>query len=75
MKIKRNTSSLVITTTSDKAVKRLLERLNQEDLLPLKIQRNLHLATDAVIFSGETIYLVKPLIARLGFFPRLIVTL
>ncbi len=65
MKIKRNTSSLVITTTSDKAVKRLLERLNQEDLLPLKIQRNLHLATDAVIFSGETIYLVKPLIPRL----------
>lgn len=65
VKTRPSTLSMVRTTTSDNAVKRLLERLSQEKLLPLEIQRNLHLATDAVIFAGKTIYLVKPLIARL----------
>jgi hypothetical protein len=64
-KTRRSTYSIHRTITSDKGVHLLLERLSHEELLPMKIQGNLHLATDAVIRLGETIYLVKPLVARL----------
>jgi hypothetical protein len=65
VKMKHNRSSMFRTTTSDRAVKGLLERLSQEKLLPLEILHNFHLATDVVIHTGQAIYLVKPLIARL----------
>ncbi len=65
MKTKRNSLSKVQSSTNDRVVEELLKRLSEEKLLPLEVQRNLHLATDAVIRMGETIYIVKPLVARL----------
>ena len=62
---KRNRPSIVKATVSDRAVEGLLEHLSQKKLLPLEIQQNLHLATDAVIHSGDSVYLIKPLVARL----------
>ncbi len=58
-------SGKVDTTIDDKAVDQLLQLLREGQLLPLKVQRNLHLATDIVIRMDETIYIIKPLLSRL----------
>ena len=54
----------MVTASDSQLVNTLLTRLNQEGLLPLVLQRNLQLATDAVIRKGDVIYLVKPLLSR-----------
>lgn len=61
----QDANSSKISTVNDREVDKTLNYLRQNNLLPLKIQNNLYLATDVVIRSGETIYLVKPLIGRL----------
>jgi len=61
---KKEGASKVVTASDSQLVNTLLTRLNQEGLLPLVLQRNLQLATDAVIRKGDVIYLVKPLLSR-----------
>ena len=61
---KKEGDSKVVTASDSQLVNTLLTRLNQEGLLPLVLQRNLQLATDAVIRKGDVIYLVKPLLSR-----------
>lgn len=49
----------------DFAVSHLLKKLQDKQLLPLEVQEELFLATDTLIRSGDSIYLVKPLVYRL----------
>ena len=53
------------TEMDDKAFDTVLQALNENGLLPLKASSVLQLAPDTVVRSGDTFYLVKPLIQRL----------
>lgn len=64
VKGRRDDFGEVHATANDQTVNHLLQHLTEQQLLPLEIQNNLYLATDVVIRAGDTIYLVKPLIAR-----------
>lgn len=65
VKLDRPKSQTPLILSEDKAVERLLHKLNDDGLLPMAIQENLDLAADIVIRTGEVMYLIKPLISRL----------
>lgn len=53
------------TQVGDAAVAAVLKKLRTLGALPVKIQDNLHLATDVVVFQGDSIYFAKPMVRRL----------
>lgn len=52
---------------NDRAVTALLQTLGKHKLLPFTIHPNLSLASDVVIRMDNSIFLIKPLVARLWF--------
>lgn len=52
-------------SVSDQAAVAVLQSLAAHQLIPLKVQENLYLATDVVIRYQDSLYLIKPLVQRL----------
>ena len=52
------------TDRSDAAVQAVLKALRRQNLLPAALHENVYTAADVVIRSGDSIYLIKPLLHR-----------
>ena len=59
------TRSQPTVTLDDDAVKRLIDTLRANQILPLQAIGNIYVASDFLIEAGNAMYLVKPLVNRL----------